>query len=379
MSIGIGLGPSGGGGDSFKEVVFASTVTPVCDFGDQRMTADGNLESTFQLNKPVDTTPCNFLLVVEIINSTVDLTLGPDVVIQNGAWDNAVGAVNAMAIFWDGVTMRVMVVAAAASFSNPVVGGPRVEAVRMPPDRRLRRTTTPVGVSDTKLGLMSFWYKGNRRALASIPTTLLEVVGPVETSRLAYSDDTGISNGDITFWPREPDGTTMVLAQELPWPDGPHEGDGWAHFLISWDTTSGSERLQIAFNGVLITLDTSTIVTDALADWTTADWTIGASADFAVKPFFSIAEFYLNTDETLDLATAANIEKFLTPDNFPEDLGSDGSTPTGTAPLIYLNGDAANFHVNAGSGGDFFGDGAGSFTDDGSSPSDTGVGGGVCL
>jgi len=37
----------------------------------------------------------------------------------------------------------------------------------------------------------------------------------------------------------------------------------------------------------------------------------------------------------------------------PADLGSNGSTPTGTQPLIYFNGDAASAGTNAGSGGNF--------------------------
>jgi len=35
----------------------------------------------------------------------------------------------------------------------------------------------------------------------------------------------------------------------------------------------------------------------------------------------------------------------------PVNLGSDGSTPTGNQPIIYLNGDETNFQINAGSGG----------------------------
>ena len=35
------------------------------------------------------------------------------------------------------------------------------------------------------------------------------------------------------------------------------------------------------------------------------------------------------------------------------DLGVDGSTPTGVSPLVYLNGTAATYNANLGTGTDF--------------------------
>ena len=53
-----------------------------------------------------------------------------------------------------------------------------------------------------------------------------------------------------------------------------------------------------------------------------------------------------------DYSSEANRLKFFDAFGYPVDLGSDGSTPTGTQPLIYLN---KGFHsgTNLGSGGNF--------------------------
>ena len=54
----------------------------------------------------------------------------------------------------------------------------------------------------------------------------------------------------------------------------------------------------------------------------------------------------------MDFTTTSNRRKFIDASGNPEDLGSDGSTPTGTAPEIYLadgktqTGETASFSEN---------------------------------
>jgi len=81
-----------------------------------------------------------------------------------------------------------------------------------------------------------------------------------------------------------------------------------------------------------------------------------------------IADLYLNTATSLDLSSTANRRKFISAEDKPVDLGSDGSTPTGTAPLIFLSNPTATWQNNLGSGGNFNENGA--LTDAGDSPSD---------
>ena len=64
----------------------------------------------------------------------------------------------------------------------------------------------------------------------------------------------------------------------------------------------------------------------------------------------------------------ANRRKFIDVDGKPVDLGSDGSTPTGTVPLMFFSGPTDDWHINKGSVGGFTETGA--FTDAPYSPSD---------
>ena len=49
---------------------------------------------------------------------------------------------------------------------------------------------------------------------------------------------------------------------------------------------------------------------------------------------------------------------FVIPLQLPVDCGSDGTTPTGTAPAIYMRNDINAYGTNAGTGGNFDTNGA---------------------
>ena len=53
------------------------------------------------------------------------------------------------------------------------------------------------------------------------------------------------------------------------------------------------------------------------------------------------------------MSTATNRLKFLAADGKPANLGADGSTPTGTQPILYLANPFGTFQNNLGSGGNF--------------------------
>ena len=59
------------------------------------------------------------------------------------------------------------------------------------------------------------------------------------------------------------------------------------------------------------------------------------------------ADAYIRLDATLDISSSTNRDKFLP----ATDKGSDGSTPTGSAPAVFLSGVTASWHTNKGTGG----------------------------
>lgn len=129
---------------------------------------------------------------------------------------------------------------------------------------------------------------------------------------------------------------------------------GWVHLLASWDmSTAGRRHLLINGNsdlaeftftaGSTINYDDASAYRVGSADGTTGKW------------YGYMSEVYLSyaTGSYMDLTVAGNVSKFRTSGGKPENLGSDGSTPTGAQPILYLKNEYSTFQNNAGSGGNF--------------------------
>jgi hypothetical protein len=132
-------------------------------------------------------------------------------------------------------------------------------------------------------------------------------------------------------------------------------GATWRNILASWDLgTAGARWLYVTDVD-----DTSvaTFTNDTIAYTTPTNWAVGADTGGSGKLNACLAEFYLNTAESLDLSVTANRRKFIGATGKAINLGVDGSTPTGTAPIAYFHLAAAetpaDFATNRGTGGNF--------------------------
>lgn len=120
---------------------------------------------------------------------------------------------------------------------------------------------------------------------------------------------------------------------------------GWRHFMCSVNLATASQHLYVDGVDSIVT----DVLTDDTIDYTQTEWCIGAIQDGTLKTDCCISELYINIAEYVDLSVSGNRLKFYNAGN-PVDLGSDGSTPTGNAPAIYMK---AWSGANAGSGGNF--------------------------
>jgi len=127
----------------------------------------------------------------------------------------------------------------------------------------------------------------------------------------------------------------------------------WFNVLISDNRTTQTTRIYVNDTAYTPTPSPNTV-----ADVTYGDASFGVgvneyNGDYTNDGFFNgkIGFFYFTT-EFIDFSSEANRLKFFDAFGYPVDLGSDGSTPTGTQPLIYIN---KGFHsgTNLGSGGNF--------------------------
>ncbi len=140
---------------------------------------------------------------------------------------------------------------------------------------------------------------------------------------------------------------------------------GWHHFLVAVNASASKRLIYIddAVAGIHSVTENAGDI-----DWTETDWAIGSStAAGAERLNADLAEMYF-TNEFLDISVEANRRKFISAGGKPVDLETDGSGPTGTAPLVYFSGATDSWHTNAGSGEGFTE--VGELTDAASSPSD---------
>jgi hypothetical protein len=131
--------------------------------------------------------------------------------------------------------------------------------------------------------------------------------------------------------------------------------DTWRHILFSWDLANSVEQCYVTD---VVTGPTVTTSLDSDLSLNADQWAVGARAysNRANKLNGAVAEIWFDTTH-IDLSVESNRRKFIGSDLKPVNLLSDGSGPTGSAPLVYLhldNGEAvANFRLNRGDGGDF--------------------------
>lgn len=117
------------------------------------------------------------------------------------------------------------------------------------------------------------------------------------------------------------------------------------HIMASWDLATAAGHLYV--DGVT-DLSSSTLTNNTI-DYARGNQYVGAAFNATSKFSGSLGQFYLNFNNYIDLSNSTNRAKFY--NGNPVDFGADGSTPTGSAPILFLNNVYTSFQTNLGSGG----------------------------
>jgi hypothetical protein len=136
----------------------------------------------------------------------------------------------------------------------------------------------------------------------------------------------------------------------------------WIHYLIVFKgVDDGTEDNQIVVyeNRVKLALTYNNHPAGDLTPTLNGKSFYVGSDSYNSAAAFDMAEFWLQTGhdflEADGTITGANLDKFIDATLKPVPLGADGSTPTGTAPVIFCHRDAgdaaATFATNLGTGG----------------------------
>lgn len=203
----------------------------------------------------------------------------------------------------------------------------------------LTRGADFTGAANSSQGIFSAWLNFNA-ANGSLHEILTDAGGGYDISRLANSKIRII----VT------DGTKIL---DFRTSNTYTTSSGWIHILASWDTnySAGNKLSHLYIN------DTSDKVvendTDSAfnVDYTSTDHAVGGVPSGTSLLGADVAEVYFAPGQFLDFSNSTNRRKFISASGDPVSLGSDGSTPTGVAPILYLKGQATTFATNLGSGG----------------------------
>ena len=138
---------------------------------------------------------------------------------------------------------------------------------------------------------------------------------------------------------------------------------GWHSLLVSFDAATTTGHIYI--DDAAPALDTNTVNN---ATWVASSASAIGQDQVDGRRWYGYMAQPLIKLSYLDVSVEANRRKFITSANKPVDFGSDGSTPFGAQPEVYLNNPTATWHTNLGSETGFTERGA--LTDAATNPND---------
>lgn len=219
----------------------------------------------------------------------------------------------------------------------------------------LNKATDFTGLADSKTGIFSVWLRidGGNSSQMFLLTTGGSSPNAFYVQRTA---------GNVfEFRGRDTGGSGVLLMSTV---NSYTSSATWIHVLASWDLAASATHIYISD----VSDKTTTTATNTNINYTDAPWLVGSSAGIGSYWNGCMAELYFAPGQYLDFSNSANRRKFISALGKPVDLGIDGSTPTGTSPILYLKNPAATVGTNSGTGGNMTINGAP--TTASSSPSD---------
>lgn len=198
--------------------------------------------------------------------------------------------------------------------------------------------------ADSKTGILSVWFRldGGDGSFLNI----FDGVSTITTRCTLFRQDTNT----LRFFVRDTSNVEALLMDTVATYTA---STVWRHYLASWDVNAGVEHQFV--NDV--SDESVTTRNNVTIDYTLTNWFVGADVGANRKFDGALAELYFAPGQYLDFSAEANRRKFITATGVPADLGADGSTPTGSAPIVYqriAKGAAVTtFATNNGGGGNF--------------------------
>lgn len=197
------------------------------------------------------------------------------------------------------------------------------------------------GVANAKVGTASFWLKiggtdGTLQTLLSLgdgSASILELRRPTSNAIQII----GKNVADATILSVSSNTATFVAAS------------AWQNVLVSWNLATATVQLYVNDSS---DANVATATNDTLS-YTTANGNyIGSEFSNFLAPLTGdAADLWIDTTAAMDFSVTANRRKFISAGLTPVSLGSDGSAPTGTSPILFQSGSTGSWQTNKGTGG----------------------------
>lgn len=198
------------------------------------------------------------------------------------------------------------------------------------------------GAADSKIGILSAWIRLD--AGDGDQLLILDYPAGFRLERRFTSNKFRITGRDVF--------DTILFTAETT--SAYTASSSWLHVLSSWDVNVPTYAIYV--NDVLDT-PAPTGSPGAALDLTEGNVWVGCNFNQLARMNGAIADLYFAPGQYLDFSLVSNRRKFISASGKPVHLGTNGSLPTGTAPIMYHHIDdgeaVANFATNRGTGGNF--------------------------
>lgn len=158
------------------------------------------------------------------------------------------------------------------------------------------------------------------------------------------------SSNNFDVFGRNSSATVLVDAESVE-----TFGTGVWHAVLMSVDLSDAANFHVYVDDVALTM-TLNQFNDGLIDFTPGENNVFANPP-GDSPFNlldgEVSEIWGDFGRYVDFDVESNRRKFFDASNCLVDKGSDGSTPFGAAPILFLKDPAATFNVNSGTGGNY--------------------------
>lgn len=210
----------------------------------------------------------------------------------------------------------------------------------------LTSTSALSTAADGKEGILSFWFRPNSTAGDGVTQRFLDSSGASFFLQKTTANTFYIGWNASTAAAAVYDFTSSTAAVFT-------STGGWRHLLYTWSTLNG---LDMRIDGSTVGVGVLPAASTRTGDYSLGHWTWASDVSTANRAYADFFDIYLNFS-TDGGGAGAILSKFRDGSGKPVDLGTDGATPTGTAPIMFLHLDdgqaVENFANNIGSGSSF--------------------------